>query len=152
MLLLLLLFILKIMDKILCWYKSQRNNDQLRYGNRIYNKKIRSDRKKSDTSNEYRCATGGCYASIFLALTFLTGGQCVITQPLEIARINDKHSENCKERSETWFTNKEQLALVKNGIEHDTKLQSLWEKNRNDYKSTNPGIVLKDYKSVIFFE
>jgi hypothetical protein len=85
-------------------------------------------------------------------LTFLTGGQCVITQPLEIARINDKHSENCKERSETWFTNKEQLALVKNGIEHDTKLQSLWEKNRNDYKSINPGIVLKDYKSVIFFE
>ena len=77
------------MDSILCWYKSQRNNDQLRYGNRLNNKKIRADRKKSDISNEYRCATGGCYATIFSALTFLRGGQCVISQPLTIARIND---------------------------------------------------------------
>ena len=68
-------------------------------------------------------------------MTFLTGGQCVITQPLEIARINDKHSENCKERSETWFTNKEQLALVKNGIQHDAKLQSLYDFELNEPES-----------------
>ena len=51
-------------------------------------------------NNEFKYGTWGCYATVFLAVTLILGGQYVITEPLSVVRHNDKHIESCTQKDD----------------------------------------------------
>ena len=127
-------------SKILKLYSSQWNGLQLRYLNRKYTKKNRSNRQiiKITISNT---------VPTFLAVTLILGGQYLITEPLSVFRSNDKHIESCTQKDDSYFTNIEELHKIKEKIQPNTKLQQLYEQHRAQFKSNNPdyNVVIKEF-------
>ena len=132
------------MNNTLKYYRSKRDNLQLRYGNRLYNLRARKQ-------NEFVCCTDKCYASLFLVL-ILVGGQHVIAEPLELLSYNDSHKEHCIEKPDEFFETREQRTKVNGELGPFSKIQQTWERNRAEFKENNPEstVILPDFSMVLF--